>query len=77
MIFARSIRARDGRAPAGTPILTVYRDGPCRAAWRGLAGGLGLGQQRSGRLGESQACGAHAQDPGRAALEKNYSKLPF
>ena len=42
-----------------------------------LAGGLGMSKQRPGRLGKSQARGAHPQNPRRAALEKNHSELPF
>jgi hypothetical protein len=69
----------------------AYRDqGRARPGWNadpdrvprwtlpgGLADGLGMGKQRSGRLGKSQARGGHAQNPRRAALEKNDSELPL
>ena len=42
-----------------------------------LASGLGMGKQRPGRLGKSQAPGGYPQNPRRAALEKNDSELPF
>ena len=66
--FARPIRDRDGHAPAGTPILTVY---PMDPAWPPAVASAWASNGR--RLGKSQARGSHPQNPRRAALENNDS----
>jgi hypothetical protein len=64
-----SLRPAPGTA---TPALAANPETP-----HAEASGLGMGKQWSGRLGKSQASGGHAQNPRRAALENNDSKLSF